>query len=165
MEQTKLLEGEKPDFKKTGNDTKAIQIQRPKEPSELQQAYVRKLLINIQTIIDDFAKSQQKSISQEKEEKRIDADIEKAQRNIVRPPEVDSPEYIKWKKLRWEQTILLACNCYYKMLNQFQSDNKEFVKTLEIFQREMKRVLNRLVAVQPLPESMKNRIKEEKRIV
>ena len=159
MEQAKILEGEKPDFKKFNNDAKAVQIQRPKEPSELQQVYVRKLMTAIQTVLTDFSASEKKCNTNQKEEKRVAAEIEKAHCKLGSPPKLDSPEFIRWKELRWEQTILLACNQYFTSLNQFKIENEEFVSTLKKFHSEMKRVLNRLVAVQPLPESMKSKEK------
>ncbi len=158
MEQARTFERDNSNLNKN-NNSNAANLQRLKEPSELQQVHVRKLMMAIQTILDDFASSKQKSNLYEKEEMIFAAKIEKARQNIGRLPKLDSPEYIKLKKLRWEQKIMLACNGYDKTLNQFQVENEEFVKLLKLFRTAMKRVLSELVAVQPLPESMRNKIK------
>lgn len=156
VEQVNLSGREDEELKQ--NNSNNTQLQRPKEPSELQQIHVRKLLIAIQTMLDDFASSQKKCSCCEKEEVLVAAKIEKAQQNIGRLPKSDNPEYIRLKKLKWEHKIQLACNCYIKTLNQFQIENEGFVAFLKLFQKELKRVLNSLVAVQPLPESMRNEI-------
>ena len=138
-----------------------VQSQRPKEPSELQQVHVRKLIIAIETMCSDFKVAKQKCSEQQNEENRIASEVDKARHNLGRLPKVDNPEYIKYKKIRWEQAILLACNQYFKTLNQFQLENEGFVNSLRLFQGEMKRVLRHLVSVQPLPESMISKNKEE----
>ena len=164
-EETKILENENSESKIEVNSVKPIQLQRSKEPSEIQQVYVRKLMMTIQTLLDDFATSKQKCKQIEKEELLAADKIEKAQQNIGRLPKVDSPEYIRLKKLRWEQKIALACNHYTKTMKQFQTENEGFVNLLKLFQKDLKRVLNGLVAVQPLPESIKNKIREEKKLL
>ena len=57
VEQVKLSGREYAELKQN-NSNNTTQFQRPKEPSELQQIHVRKLLIAIQTMLDDFASSQ-----------------------------------------------------------------------------------------------------------
>ena len=42
------------ELKREFNSVKLIQLQHSKEPSELQQVYVRKLMIAIQKLLDDF---------------------------------------------------------------------------------------------------------------
>jgi len=153
------------ELKREFNSVKLIQLQHSKEPSELQQVYVRKLMIAIQKLLDDFATSKQKCKHIDKEELIASDKIEKAQQKIGRLPKVDNPEYIKLKKLRWEQNIMLACNYYMKTINQFQTENESFVTLLKLFQKDLNRVLNGLVAVQPLPESIKNKIQEEKKLL
>ena len=109
VEQVKLSGREDAELKQ--NNSNNTQLQRPKEPSELQQIHVRKLLIAIQTMLDDFASSQKKCSCCEKEEVIVAAKIEKAQQNIGRLPKSDNHEYIRLKKLKWEHKIQLACNC------------------------------------------------------
>lgn len=164
-EETNTLENKNGESKKEVSSVKPIQLQHSKEPSEIQQVYVRKLMIAIQTLLDDFATSKQKCKHIEREELLAADKIEKAQQNIGRLPKADSPEYIRLKKLRWEQKIALACNHYIKTMNQFQTENEGFVNQLKLFQKDLKRVLNGLVAVQPLPESVRNRIREEKKLL
>ncbi len=97
MEQARTFERDNSNLNKNNNSS-AANLQRPKEPSELQQDHVRKLMMAIQTMLDDLASSKQKINLYEKEEMIFAAKIEKARQNFGRIPKLDSPEYIELNK-------------------------------------------------------------------
>lgn len=131
------------------------QPQQTKGPAELQQVYVRKLFNAVSTLLQDFAAAEQKCKEQRKKEKDIEIEIENFRKSINPFPIVDNPNFIKYKEMKWKLTKQIKCDQYFEILNSLKDDNKEIVATLKVLQKSLNRALNNLVAVQPLPDSMK----------